>query len=158
MQRKKKKRKESLSLSSRCPQGTYFYVVIKEDQRKRPKPCCTQWRRHRLSSTDNATFVHTIGLLQLSTFNCLRTRSTKRLAGTHVTVVSGPCASSQTRPSILRKKKPVHHPGLAPDPQEECCEIFVHIFPGGTRYRVSTSPSRNRTSLAVHAIACPPVI
>ena len=51
------------------------------------------------------------GLSQPSTFNCLRTRSQKRLVGTHVTVVTGPCASSQKIPSVLRQKKSVHHPG-----------------------------------------------
>ena len=43
----------------------------------------------------------------------------KRLVGTHVTVVHGPCASIQTLPSVLRKKKSVHHPGLTPEPPKQ---------------------------------------
>ena len=66
------------------------------------------------------------GFWQPSTFNCPKTRSQKRLVGTHVTVVTGPCASSQKIPSVLRKKKSVHHTGLAPVPPQLHNRI-VHI-------------------------------
>ena len=128
MQRKEKKREESLASIVKVPTRHIFSRLSAKS-----KVAPQVFRKAQRTSLRRAKIAPQVphfavipkqqfpgprrGFWQPSTFNCPRTRSQKRLVGTHVTVVTGPCASSQKIPSVLRKKKSVHHPGLAPEPK-----------------------------------------
>ena len=126
-----------MPVSSRCPQGTYFHVF--QRRAKLPPQVFRKSAKNVVQKSKECPQLPHFaviprqrfpgprrGFWQPSTFNCPRTRSQKRLVGTHVTVVTGPCASNQNIPSVLRKKKSVHHPGLAPVPPQLHNRI-VHI-------------------------------
>ena len=119
-----------MPVSSRCPQGTYFHVF--QRRAKLPPQVFRKSAKNVVQKSKECPQLPHFavipkqqfpgprrGFWQPSTFNCPRTRSQKRLVGTHVTVVTGPCASNQNIPSVLRKKKSVHHPGLAPEPPQD---------------------------------------
>ena len=161
MQRKKKKREESLASVVKVPTRHIFSrlsakskVAPSSLQRraknvKKNEDCPCKERRCQETAICPLPRPWIFAALDIE---LSLDKVEKRLVGAHVTVVSGPCASRQTLPFYTTKEEIGPPPGACPGFPQQQISLVVHAIagpsvlqhidiPGGTRNRGSTSSS-----------------